>query len=297
MPTPDTSSLAEMIARIILEDGEFSTDIPGLKLYRSNRVTEPGPCMYFFGLGVIVQGEKNIMLGDSVCQMRAVQCMMTSADLPVMSCITTASPEQPYLGLWLDLDVRMIAQLALEMTLPANTRQDDSSGITVLDMDAGIHNALLRLLSLLNEPEVLREQLVPLIQKEVIVRLLNAPYGVTLRQLVSQESPVQKIVRVLAWLKSHFSDDIVINDLAEMAYMSPSTFRQHFRSVTGMSPLQYIKQIRLLEARQLMLNHHLDAGSAAVRVGYESASQFSREYNRLFGEPPQRDIRRLREAV
>lgn len=294
---PISPSLAEMMTRIVLEDGEFTTDIPQLKLYRNNQVTEPGPCMYFFGLGVIVQGEKNIMLGDSVCQMRAIQCMMTSADLPVMSCITTASPEQPYLGLWLDLDIRMIAQLALEITPAANHQKENNAGIAVLEMDDGIHNALQRLLSLLNEPDTLREQLVPLIQKEIIVRLLSGPYGATLRQLVSQESPIQKIVGVLSWLKRHFSDDIAMNDLAKMACMSPSTFRQHFRSVTGMSPLQYIKQIRLLEARQLMLNHHLDAGSAAVRVGYESASQFSREYNRLFGEPPQRDIRRLREAV
>ena len=297
IPKANSRSMDELISNIAIEDGEWNTEIPGLKLYRNNTVTEPSPCMYLFGLGVIIQGNKRIMLGDNVHKMVSGQWMMTSADLPVMSCVTKASPEEPYLGLWLDLDIRIIAQQAIEMESPRYDKAEKQQGISVFDMNAGIYDALIRVLNLLHEPEALRSQLMPLIEKEIVIRLLSGPYGMTLRQLVSQESPVQKITRVLSWLKGNFTGEVVINDLAKMAHMSPSTFRLHFRSVTGMSPLQYLKQIRLLEARQLMLNNHLDAGSTALKVGYESASQFSREYTRSFGEPPQRDIRRLREAV
>jgi AraC-like DNA-binding protein len=155
---------------------------------------------------------------------------------------------------------------------------------------------LTRLVRLLDEPGLIK-QLAPLIEQEIMVRLLSGAHGPALRQLVAAGSPSQQIARVIGWLKQHYTEDFPMDDLAAQAHMSPSTFRLHFRAVAGMSPLQYLKQLRLQDARQLMLNEDIDAGSAAVRVGYESASQFSREYTRLFGAPPLRDIRRLLESV
>ena len=155
-------------------------------------------------------------------------------------------------------------------------------------------HALARLVRLLDEP-LLTPRIAPLIQQEIAERLLNGRYGSALRRLITLGSPNQQIAKVMSWLKQNYMDNMPMNDLAAKAHMSPSTFRQHFRVVTGMSPLQYLKHLRLQEARQLMLNGDIDAGSAAVRVGYESASQFSREYSRLFGQPPYRDTRRAKD--
>ena len=160
-------------------------------------------------------------------------------------------------------------------------------------LDGAILDALIRLLRLLREGPLIA-QLAPLIEQEIAARLLGGVDGAVLRQLAATGSPSQHIARTLAWLKVNFSATLRVDDLAAIAHMSPTTFHQHFRAVTAMSPLQYQKQLRLQEARQLMLNDHLDAGSAAVRVGYDSASQFSREYARLFGAPPLRDVQRLR---
>jgi transcriptional regulator GlxA family with amidase domain len=162
-------------------------------------------------------------------------------------------------------------------------------------VDAALLDALVRLVKLLGEPTLL-PRLAPLIQQGIATRLLVGPHGPQLRHLVTSGSPSQQIAKAVAWLKQNFVQALHVDDLADRAHMSPSTFRQHFRALTRVSPLQYQKQLRLQEARQLMANENVDAGSAAGRVGYESASQFSREYSRLFGAPTQRDIRRLRLA-
>jgi transcriptional regulator GlxA family with amidase domain len=163
-----------------------------------------------------------------------------------------------------------------------------------VELDEDLLETLCRLIRLLNNPTLL-PHISSLIQQEITVRLLYGQHGPTLRHLVTQGSPGQQIAKVLSWLKLNFTQDLSMEELATKAYMSPSTFRQHFRSLTDMSPLQYLKNLRLQEARQLMMNESIDANSAAVRVGYESASQFSREYTRLFGEPPIRDMKKLRQ--
>jgi AraC-like DNA-binding protein len=159
-------------------------------------------------------------------------------------------------------------------------------------LDQGLLNAITRLASLVSEPQLI-PLVAPLIKQEIIVRLLNSEHGPILRHLMAAGSPGQQIAKLITWLKRHYTENIAISDLADKAHMSESTFRQHFRAVAGMSPLQYLKHLRLQDARQLMLNEDIDAGSAALRVGYESASQFSREYTRLFGAPPLRDINAL----
>lgn len=293
-PLANSNTLAQLVGDIAQTDGGYTTRIPALMIYRRSAATEPMPCIYGLGLGITVQGGKRVTLGDEIFNYGPGQSLVTSVDLPVVSYVTQANPVEPYLGVRLELDARTIAQLAAEMDFSAPLKASTSRAMSVVTLDEGLLDALTRLIWLLDEPHLI-PLIAPLIQQEIVVRLLNGEHGPTLRHLVTVGSPSQQIAKVIAWLKQHFTEDVPMDDLAAKAHMSPSTFRQHFRVVTGMSPLQYLKQLRLQDARQLMLNENLDASSAAVRVGYESASQFSREYTRLFGAPPLRDIRRMRE--
>lgn len=293
MPLANANVLAQLAGDIAQTDGDYTTQIPGLMIYRRSAATDPMPCIYDLGLGITVQGGKRVSLGDEIFDYGPGQSLVTSVDLPVVSYVTRADPVEPYLGVRLELDGRVIAQVAAEMDFSASLKVSTSRAMSVVMLDEGLQDALTRLMRLLSEPQLI-PLIVPLIRQEIIVRLLNGEHGPTLRHLVAVGSPSQQIAKVIAWLKQHVAEDVRMDDLAAKAHMSPSTFRQHFRAVAGMSPLQYLKHLRLLEARQLMLNEDLDASSAAVRVGYESASQFSREYSRLFGEPPQRDIKRMK---
>ena len=289
----DIASLVDNIART---DGDCQTPIPALMLSRAGSSTRPMPCIYGLGLGLIVQGGKQVTLGDEIYDYVAGQSLITTVDLPVMSYITRATAEKPYLGMWLKLDARVIAQLAAEMEFSTSLQVSTTRAMSVEILDKGTKLALTRLIQLLSEPHLI-PHLAPIIQQEVVVRLLHSGHGPHLRRLVAAGSPNQQIARIIAWLKRHYKEDVRIDDLSAKAHMSPSTFRRHFRTVAGMSPLQYVKNLRLQDARQLMLNDNLDASSAAVRVGYESVSQFSREYRRLFGEPPNRDIQAMRRST
>ena len=290
-----TSALARAIGNFAQTDGDYNTLIPALKLHRRAAPTEPLHCIYNLGLGVVAQGDKQVLVGEQSIDYGPGQSMLTTIDLPVVSHVTRASAREPFLGLMLTLDVRSILQAASEMDAPRPRRDDAHRSISFEVLDAALLDALIRLVNLLHEPALV-PRLAPLIQQEITVRLLTGPHGTQLRHLVVAGSPDQHIAKVVAWLKQNFAQPLQGDDLADRAHMSPSTFRQHFRALTGVSPLQYQKQLRLQEARQLMLNENLDAGTAAGRVGYESASQFSREYSRLFGAPPQRDVTRMRLA-
>jgi len=289
-------ALAKEISRIAQSAGDYTTLIPGLSLHRRDAATDPMPCIYGFGLGVVAQGGKQVLLGDQVFNYGPGQSLLTTIDLPVVSNVTAATPDAPFLGLLLTIDSRTIMQLAAEMELTQPPKERTSRAISIEELEPLVLDALIRLIRLLDEPKLI-PQVASLIQREIAVRLLAGSYGPLLRQLVAAGSPGQQIARAVNWLKLNFSDTLMMDELAANAHMSPSTFRQHFRAITGMSPLQYQKQLRLQEARQLMLSQNLDAGSAGVRVGYESASQFSREYARLFGAPPLRDIQRMHLAT
>jgi len=294
-PLADASLLAATIARFAPVDGLRATPIVGLKLFRGSTPTEPTHCVYEPSLAVIAQGAKRVELADEVYEYRAGQALLTSLDLPVISRISQASPERPYLGLALTLDSRTIMQLAVEADLPP-VREAAPRGLLVGGIDDALMDALARLVRLLDQPAAMA-LLAPLVQKEITLRLLIGPDGARLRQLAAAGSRGHQVARAVAWLKQNFAQTLRIDDLATRLHMSPSSFRLHFRSVTGMAPLQYQKQLRLQEARWLMLNSHLDAATAAARVGYESASQFSREYSRVFGAPPARDIAQLRKRA
>jgi AraC-like DNA-binding protein len=290
---PATSALARAIRRFAQTDGDHNTIIPALTLHRRHAPSEPLHCIYNLGLGVVAQGDKQVLLGGEAIGYGPGQSMLTTIDLPVVSHVTHASVREPFLGMMLTLDVRAIVQVASEMDMPRSRRNDVYGSISFKALDAALLDALIRLVTLLDEPALV-PRLAPLIQQEITIRLLTGPHGPQLRRLVTAGSPSQQIAKAVAWLKQNFVEALHGDHLADRAHMSPSTFRQHFRALTGLSPLQYQKQLRLQEARQLMLNQDLDASSAAGQVGYESASQFSREYSRLFGDPPQRDIKRMR---
>ena len=287
------SALAHAIGSFAQTDGDYTTTVPALTLHRRSAPTKPLHCIYALGLGVTAQGGKHVMLRKEVIEYGPGQSMLTTLDLPVVSHVTQASIRKPFLGLLLTLDARHILQLASEMELPQPSKERAYRPVSIERLDAALIDALVRLVELLDEPALV-PRLAPLIQHEITIRLLTGPYRQQLQRLVAVGSPSQQIAKAVAWLKQNFTHTLHVDDLAERTHMSPSTFRQHFRAITGMSPLQFQKQLRLQEARQLMLNQNLDAGNAGGRVGYESASQFSREYSRLFGAPPQRDIRRMR---
>ncbi|XAH25437.1 AraC family transcriptional regulator [Xylophilus sp. GW821-FHT01B05] len=271
------------------------TAIPALSVHRRSSATAPMHCIYGFGVAIVASGKKRAALGDEVFNYSAGESLLTTAELPVVAHVTQASAAEPYLGVMLRLDPKAITQTAADMALPQPQKEQHGyRAMSLGDIEPALLRTVTRLVELLDEPQLIH-QVAPLIQQEVIVRLLSGRHGPQLQRLVAAGSPGYQVARSMTWLRLNFAQPVSADELAASAHMSPSTFRQHFRAVAGMSPMQYLKQLRLQEARQLMLNQGLDAGTAGIRVGYESASQFSREYARLFGAPPLRDIRRMRD--
>lgn len=288
--------LAERIARWAERTEDGATAIPALFLVRHEAPTEPVSYMLGPNVCLIAQGRKRVVLGEEVYIYDAHQYLVTSLGLPVIVEIIEASREKPYLGLRLELDQRAMAQLMVDSSLPLPKAQQASRGIAVSEVSLPLLHAFHRLIDLLDEPDSI-PVLAPLIQREILYRLLVGEQGLRLRQIATAGTQSHQISRAVDWLKGNFSKPLHVDDLAAYANMSTSTFHHHFRALTAMSPLQYQKFMRLNEARRLMLVDHFDAATAAFQVGYESPSQFSREYNRLFGQPPLRDITSLREAV
>jgi len=289
-------TLAHLIDRIAGFDGDHATAFAPLSLHRRSARTDPMPCIYGLGLVVVAQGSKQVTAGGQVLAYGQGQSLLVAADLPVIAHIERADVTQPYLCMYLTLDAPALLQLAAEMALPPLSREHPPKALSLSALDASLLDAAIRLVQLLDEPALVTT-LAPLVQQEIMARLLVGPHGTYIRQIMAAGTPSHQVAQAMNWLRLNYKRDFLIDELAARAHMSPSSFRLHFRSLTGMSPLQYQKQLRLQEARQLMLNEALDAGSTAARVGYESASQFSRDYSRLFGEPPQRDIRRMRDPV
>jgi AraC-like DNA-binding protein len=243
---------------------------------------------------MVAQGAKRVLLGDDTFVYDAHHYLITSVHLPTIVQIIAASREKPYLGLRLKLDQREISQLMVDSNLPPPRAQQSSRGMATGEVTLPLLTAVQRLIELLSEEKDI-PILAPIIQREIIYRLLMGEQGTRLRQIASTGSQSHQIARAIDWLKANFTQPLRIDDLAEQVRMSSSTFHHHFRSMTALSPLQFQKQLRLQEARRLMLAERMDAATAAFQVGYESPSQFSREYNRLFGAPPLRDIAKLRQ--
>ncbi|MGB4599408.1 MAG: AraC family transcriptional regulator [Trichlorobacter sp.] len=287
-------TLGSSIARFT-EQGELhTTAVPGLSLFRREEPTEPITGMYEPSVCLVAQGAKRVLLGEETYQYDAHHYLITSVHLPTVVQITEASREKPYLGLRLKLDQREMSQLMVDSNLPPPRVQQSSRGMATGEVTLPLLSAFQRLIELLAEKQDI-PILASIIQREIIYRLLVGDQGERLRQIASAGSQSHQIARAIDWLKANFSQPLSIDDLAAQVRMSSSTFHHHFRSMTALSPLQFQKQLRLQEARRLMLAEHMDAATAAFQVGYESPSQFSREYNRLFGAPPLRDITSLRQ--
>ncbi|MEC7765236.1 MAG: AraC family transcriptional regulator [Pseudomonadota bacterium] len=272
---------------------DVTTTLDDLSFFRRTRRTEPDICLVEPALLVVAQGAKQMIVGGAPHRYDPSGFLITSIEIPGQTQIIEASPEEPCLGLVLKLDQRMLSEMVAQNVVSPPAQMKDRSSIAVGTMTPELLAPVERLVALLDEPDAI-PVLAPLIRQEIHYRLLCSDQGARLWSFVASGGPNHRILALLNWMKLNFAEPIRVDDLAGRAQMSGSTFHQHFRELTTMSPLQYQKWLRLNEARQLMLNDHVDAATAAFRVGYESPSQFSREYARQFGSPPKRDIEQLR---
>ena len=297
--SPDSLELEE--ARLTLvglldrathgHEGTVATPVPGLVLHRIARPGEPKHHLQTPALSLIAQGSKRVMLGDELHAYDPMHYLVSSVDLPVMGHVRIASERLPYLGMRLALGADEIGELIRDENLPAKAGATQSRGMYVNRIALPVLEPVLRLLRLVDTPDDV-PIVAPLVKREIVYRLLVNGEGVRLRQIALQDSHTQRIARAIATLRERFTQPLRIEELARGVHMSASSFHHHFKAVTAMSPLQYQKQLRLQEARRLMLSSGLDASTAAHSVGYESPSQFAREYGRMFGTPPARDRRR-----
>ncbi|MFT3953688.1 MAG: AraC family transcriptional regulator [Piscinibacter sp.] len=300
--TPDDDALAAARQRLIdkllrhSRCGEVLDHpaLPSLITVRQDEVQRSVCGVYEPCVALVVQGRKSVDIGDRTLVYDAHSCFVTPLDLPGVATILEASAEKPFLSLALRIDMREVATLLLEGALPPAPRlSGDTRAMATTVITAPLLDAFDRLLGLLDAPGDART-LAPLIQREITYRLLTGEVGWRLRQIATADSQGQQVARAIELLRGRYTEPLRIEDLARAANMGVSTLHHHFKALTGMSPLQYQKQLRLAEARRLMLAERLDASTAAYRVGYESPSQFSREYSRQFGAPPMRDIAGMR---
>jgi len=287
--------LVERIARAIRKDGRVEP-LKGLRLHRASSPTESVHGMSGFAFCVIAQGSKEVLLGNNRYQYDPAHYLLATAELPVVSQIIEASQERPYLSLRLELDPTLVGSVMVEAGHFSPRSHADVRAINVSPLDANLLDAVVRLVRLLDTPAE-APFLAPLITREIVYRLLMGEQGDRLRHIAVQGGHIHRIARAIEWLHKEFDQPLRIDGIARELGMSVSSFHHHFKAVTAMSPLQFQKRMRLQEARWLMLGEGLDAASAGYRVGYNDASHFNREYKRLFGLPPLRDVERLREAA
>ena len=287
--------LALKVATLTPSHGETPTPVPGLSLYRRSA---PTPCFlatYEPSLSVFLQGRKRVNLGGVVYFCDGSSFLLSSIDVPAESQIIEASEQVPLLSIFLKLDMQIVREVVSREELPEAETSVRPRGLAVGETTVGLLDASSRLIELLNTPEDI-PFLSPLIQREIVYRILRTPQGERLRAIATAGDLSNRTARAIAWLRANYAKPLHMEHLATVARMGVSTLHHQFRALTAMSPLQYQKQLRLQMARQCMLMDGMDATGAAYEVGYESVSQFSREYSRFFGQPPMRDIRALRDG-
>jgi AraC-like DNA-binding protein len=289
----DLGDLQAAIAQFTPGDGFHATGIPGLSLMRFSRPTEPTHGLIQPTLCIVAQGKKRTIAGDRIMAYDAANFLVVSADTPIIGQVMEASPEEPYLCFKLDLDPAAITELLIDVGGIGGGAAEADASISVSPLTPELVDAAARLVRLLASPDDIRV-LAPLVKRELFYRVLQTDQATRLQQIALAESRLQQVNRAIGWIKANYRDSFAIETVAAEARMSPSSLHVHFKAVTAMSPLQYQKQLRLQEARRLMLSEALDAASAGHRVGYDSPSQFSREYARTFGAPPLRDVARLK---
>ena len=287
--------IAALIERFTEGDGIHQTVIDGLRLGRASEPGQPHRGVHEPSFCLIAQGAKRVLLADEVYEYDPSRILVASVDLPVTGQVIRATPAQPYFGLVMRLDPAEVAEAARQARLAPPADAATLRGICLGEATPALLEAVARLLRLIETPADI-PALAPLVQREILYRLLRGENGWRLAQMTAAHGHSQRVRDAINWLRANFSEPLHIDTFARLVNMSPSSLHHHFKAVTAMSPLQYQKQLRLQEARRLLLAEDVDAATAGHRVGYESASQFSREYNRMFGAPPARDSRRLRET-
>ncbi len=282
--------------------GKFSTDIHGLQLTRWDTVNETDTCFYAPSIGLILQGQKESTLGNKTYTYGAYDCLVNGVDMPSLSRILQATPQKPLLAVSLYLEKNLAAELAAEIPAAAwyspgqkENREAESHclGVSIARVQTDVLDTFARLVDLLDT----REQIpfmAPLLKRELTARVLMGPQGKALKFIFTQGSHSHQVAQAITWLRAHYTEPLLVEALAARVNMPVSSFHRQFKKVTSLSPLQFQKCLRLYEARRLMLSETTDAGHAGLQVGYDSPQQFTREYKRLFGQPPHRDIQHLR---
>jgi AraC-like DNA-binding protein len=290
--------LALRAKRLATQEGMTPTALECLQLFRSDQPTEITHSIYEPSACIIAQGQKQARLGEEVYSYNPSSYLVAAVDLPVRGQVIEASAEQPYLCIRIGLKPQKISEMLLENRhlLHAATQKTPQRGLFVSQANYQLLDAVLRLMRLLDTPEDL-PVLAPLVEREILYRLLLDEQAVILQQTAQTDSHAQQIARVISTIKRDYHRNWRIEELAQLACMSNSALHAHFKSITNMTPLQYLKQLRLQEARRLLFSENLDAATVSHRVGYESPSQFNREYQRLFGLPPVRDLIRIRSTA
>lgn len=286
--------LKEKLLRRMPEPGRYPTAIESLMISRRDQVTQNECSIYQPLVAVVVQGHKRSIIGSREYHYGKNHCLVAGVDMPSVNYVTVASPQEPFLAVSLNLDKYLTTQLAAQIPPSCAPANGASKGVTVAEVDPDVLSAFLRLIELLERPEQI-PVLAPLIIREIHYRLLIGPQGGRLRMVNTLGTQSSQIAKAITWLRNNYKGPLRVEELAKRVNMATSTFHRHFREITTLSPLQFQKMLRLYEAQHLMLAENEDAETAALAVGYESPTQFSREYKRLFGEPPHRHVGRLRQ--
>lgn len=292
----ETEQVRDRIAARILDilDGseEKQTCVDGLTIIQRTRPIPPTSYIYNPSLAMIMRGRKNILIGDTAHFYDESLFFLTSVDLPTVTEVVGASPERPYVSVLLTLDLQLAREIITEVDLDDSV-SPDSSGQEFGPADRPLLEAMERLVSLASSSKGTR-YLAELAKRELLYRLLTGPNGERVRRTAHLGATDHRVSHAVSWLRENYASPLRVKALASLCDMAESTLHQRFRALTSMSPLQYQKQLRLHEARRILLSEEVDAATAAIRVGYESVTQFNREYKRVFGAPPRRDIVQLR---
>ncbi|SNY52237.1 transcriptional regulator, AraC family [Arsukibacterium tuosuense] len=276
--------------------GVSDSVIPGVRLFRCNAPTSATPTIYEPTLCLLLQGSKQLLLGDELLLYNQLQYLLVPVMLPVSGKIIKASNAEPYIGMSINLDLQELTDLVIDLGDKVPRQPTPARGISVGDADPALLSVFQRILQLIRQPQDIAV-LLPLLKRELLYRLLLGPVGGHLREFTLLDSQANRISKVIELLRQRYNQPLRIKELADVAHLSESALFQSFKAVTSMSPLQFQKQLRLNEARRIMLYEGLEAATASYKVGYESPSQFSREYSRLFGAPPKADVARFRQTL